>query len=294
MDGILTELGKRIADRWFAFLILPGVPFAAAVLVAWAMARSGAAHALDVDILVRRLDSLGDAASTTERVVIGCLLLGGVVVTALLVRELSLTVHRLWTGRSNALRRVMAPGMRRRRRTALDAARQGGYAVPERYLPSRATWIGDRFALVDERVAAQYGISLARAWPRLWQLHGPRSPKIVTAAWDEYAAATVRVAWALPYAALAPFWWPAAAVALALVLLGWSQGRRGADDFCLACEAAVDLQLCRLAHMVGVPLPHRRVTVTEGREIDRILAKGAYLPLPRTEPVRSAPRPADP
>ncbi|MFZ3592954.1 hypothetical protein [Streptomyces sp. BH104] len=294
MDGILTELGKRIADRWFAFLILPGVPFAAAVLATWAMRPSGAAHALDLDLLVRRLDTLGDTATTAKGAVLGCLLLGGVIVTALVVRELSLFVHRLWTGRSNALRRVMNPGIQRRRRSALDTARQGGYAVPERYLPRRATWIGDRFALADERVAAQYGVSLARVWPRLWQLHDPRGPKIVTAAWDEYAAATVRVAWALPYAALAPFWWPAAVIALALFLLGWTQGRRGADDFCLACEAAVDLQLRRLAHVVGVPLPHRRVTVTEGREIDRILAKGAYLPLPRTEPVRSAPPRADP
>lgn len=37
MDGILSDLGKRIADRWFTFLILPGVPFAATVIVAWAM-----------------------------------------------------------------------------------------------------------------------------------------------------------------------------------------------------------------------------------------------------------------
>lgn len=283
MDGIFSELGKRIADRWFAFLILPGAPFAATVVVAWAMAPFGAVHALDLDILVRRLDTYGATVTTTKGIVIGCLLLGAVTVTALLVRELSLAVHRLWTGRSNALRRVMNPGIQRRRRVALDAAGHGGYAVPERYLPHRATWIGDRFALVDERVAAQYGVSLARVWPRLWQLHDLRTPKIVTAAWDEYAAATVRVAWALPYAALSPFWWPTLPIALTLICLGWSQGRRGADDFCLACEAAVDVQLRRLAHIVGVSLPHQRVTAAEGHEIDRILAKGAYLPLPRTD-----------
>lgn len=66
------------------------------------------------------------------------------------------------------------------------------------------------------------------------------------------------------------------------MLLGWSQGRRGADDFCVSCEAAIDVQLRRLAHIVGVPLPHRRVTTVEGLQIDGILAKGAYLP--RTEP----------
>ncbi|MDQ8705362.1 hypothetical protein RCO28_23110 [Streptomyces sp. LHD-70] len=278
MDGILSDLGRRIADRWFAFLILPGVPFAATALVTWAMSPYGAAHALDLDLLARRLDTLRALATTTKGVAVGCLLLAGVALAALLVRELSLAVHRLWLGRSTTLCRVMRPGIRRRRRAALDAARHGGYAVPERYLPSRATWIGDRFALVDERVAAQYGVSLARVWPRLWQLNDPRMPTLVTAAWDDYAAATVRVTWALPYLALALFWWPAAPVALALIALGWVQGRRGADDFCRTCEAAVDLQLRRLAHIVGVPLPHQRVTAAEGRQIDRILAKGAYLP----------------
>ncbi|MFE7795892.1 hypothetical protein [Streptomyces sp. NPDC057460] len=280
MDGILSDLGKRIADRWFAFLILPGVPFAATVIVAWAMTPSGAAHALDLDILVRRLDTLGATAQTIKGIVSGCLLVAGVAVVAVLVRELSLIVNRLWLGRAAILCRLMRPGIRRRRRLALDTARRGGYALPERYLPHRATWIGDRFALVDERVAAQYGVSLARVWPRLWQLRDDRTPKVVSAAWDDYAAATVRVAWALPYLVISLFWWPAAPLGLALMLLGWSQGRRGADDFCVSCEAAIDVQLRRLAHMVGVPLPHQRVTTAEGRQIDGILAKGAYLPRP--------------
>ncbi|WP_327419963.1 hypothetical protein OG763_01610 [Streptomyces sp. NBC_01230] len=280
MDGILSDLGKRIADRWFAFLILPGVPFAATVIVAWAMTPSGAAHALDLDILVRRLDTLGATARTAKGIVIGCLLIAGVAVVAVLVRELSLAVNRLWLGRPAILCRLMRPGIRRRRRLALETARRGGYALPERYLPHRATWIGDRFALVDERVAAQYGVSLARVWPRLWQLRDDRTPKVVSAAWDDYAAATVRVAWALPYLVISLFWWPAAPLGLALVLLGWSQGRRGADDFCISCEAAIDVQLRRLAHIVGVPLPHQRVTTAEGRQIDGILAKGAYLPRP--------------
>ncbi|MET7551217.1 hypothetical protein OG894_01760 [Streptomyces sp. NBC_01724] len=280
MDGILSDLGKRIADRWFAFLILPGVPFAATVIVAWAMTPSGAAHALDLDILVRRLDTLGATAQTIKGIVSGCLLVAGVAVVAVLVRELSLIVNRLWLGRAAILCRLMRPGIRRRRRLALDTARRGGYALPERYLPHRATWIGDRFALVDERVAAQYGVSLARVWPRLWQLRDDRTPKVVSAAWDDYAAATVRVAWALPYLVISLFWWPAAPLGLALVLLGWSQGRRGADDFCVSCEAAIDVQLRRLAHIVGVPLPHKRVTTAEGRQIDGILAKGAYLPRP--------------
>ncbi|MFD9543946.1 hypothetical protein [Streptomyces sp. NPDC060022] len=159
IDGILFDLGKRIADRWFAFLILPGVPFAATVAVAWAMAPSGAAHALDLDVLVRRLDALVGTARSTKGVVVGCLVFAGVAVTAVLVREMSLLVNRLWTGRSALLCRLMGPGIRRRRRLALDAARRGGYASPERYLPHRATWIGDRFALVDERVAVQYGVS---------------------------------------------------------------------------------------------------------------------------------------
>ncbi|WP_406503029.1 hypothetical protein [Streptomyces sp. NBC_01602] len=280
MDGILSDLGKRIADRWFTFLILPGVPFAATVIVAWAMTPSGAAHALDLDILVRRLDTLGATAQTIKGIVSGCLLVAGVAVVAVLVRELSLIVNRLWLGRAAILCRLMRPGIRRRRRLALDTARRGGYALPERYLPHRATWIGDRFALVDERVAAQYGVSLARVWPRLWQLRDDRTPKVVSAAWDDYAAATVRVAWALPYLVISLFWWPAAPLGLALMLLGWSQGRRGADDFCVSCEAAIDVQLRRLAHIVGVPLPHQRVTTAEGRQIDGILAKGAYLPRP--------------
>ncbi|MGW8800776.1 hypothetical protein ACWGN9_27445 [Streptomyces sp. NPDC055775] len=280
MDGILSDLGKRIADRWFAFLILPGVPFAATVIVAWAMTPSGAAHALDLDILVRRLDTLGATAQTIKGIVSGCLLVAGVAVVAVLVRELSLIVNRLWLGRAAILCRLMRPGIRRRRRLAVDTARRGGYALPERYLPHRATWIGDRFALVDERVAAQYGVSLARVWPRLWQLRDDRTPKVVSAAWDDYAAATVRVAWALPYLVISLFWWPSAPLGLALVLLGWSQGRRGADDFCVSCEAAIDVQLRRLAHIVGVPLPHKRVTTAEGRQIDGILAKGAYLPRP--------------
>ncbi|MGW6239434.1 hypothetical protein [Streptomyces sp. NPDC055094] len=284
MDGVLSDLAKRVADRWFAFLVLPGVPFTAIVIVAWAMGPAGAGHALDLDFLVWRVDTLGTTARTARGAVIGCLLVAGVTVVALLVRELSLVVNRLWLGTSAVLCWIMRPGVRRRRRLALEEARRGAYAIPERYLPHRATWIGDRFALVDERIAAQYGVSLSRAWPRLWQLRDDRITKVVSAAWDDYAAATVRVAWAVPYLAVSFYWWPACPVALALALLGWAQGRRAADDFCLSCEAAVDVQIRRLAHVVGVPLPRRRVTATEGRRIDGILAKGAFLPRPDESP----------
>jgi hypothetical protein len=154
------------------------------------------------------------------------------------------------------------------------------FRVPVRYLPSSPIWTADRFRLTEERVAAQYGIRLSLAWPRIWQVADSDSRAAVQTAWQRYSAAQVQGTWALAYLCVSPAWWPAGVLALVLMLMAWIRGRESAGAFAELVEATVDTHLLRLAEALGVEPAHGRISIQDGTLVNSVLDKGSVVPRP--------------
>ncbi|MFF8605232.1 hypothetical protein ACF06X_04775 [Streptomyces sp. NPDC015346] len=257
MDGFLSEVGKKVTERWLTRLVLPGLVFVVACVVALTPGRSGA---VDVTATIEWLERLrtGRYATPSGKAVALVMLLLAVAGSALCADGLASGVGRLWAGRARRLRR--AAGRLR-----------GGTELPD-----RATWIGGRLGAVEERVRVQHGVHMALVWPRLWQLAPEGARQDVNAAWDRYAAAALRTAWTVPYAVLgaAGGWWPGLLIAAGLALTGVREGRAAVVGLTVAVEAAVDTGLTTLATVLGVPLRHGRVLPSDGALINELLNKG--------------------
>ncbi|MEU6658862.1 hypothetical protein [Streptomyces sp. NPDC046821] len=266
MNTLLTEVGRKLADRWLSVLVLPGGLFVAAVTCA---AWLGHAHALDVGHLEDMVRRLGHHFAGRPAAVV--LAVAGALLAAtgagLAAQGVAAGVRGLWVARGPA--RWVA----RRRRRAESALARGGRTVPARYLPARAGAIGDRFRLVDQRVDAQYGLAVALAWPRLWLLLPDTATAAIRDATTRYRAAADVTAWGILYLLLGAFWWPAVPVGLVAMAAGQVRGRTSAAALADLVEAAVDIHQRPLADTLGIDLPHGRITPDEGARINDILNK---------------------
>ncbi|MGW6294520.1 hypothetical protein [Streptomyces sp. NPDC055058] len=279
MDSLLNGLGGKLAERWIALLAVPGLLFALTLALSWWLHPLGAAHALDPALLSDRLDEKPSRwlVSTPHRLTLAALVTLTAAVSAGVAAELSRPLARLWLGRGRVSGALLSVFLRRRVRQAESEARPGHRLAPP-YRPERATRIGDHLLLVEKRVDVQYGVALARIWPRLWQLcdDGQRSP--VQQAWNQYTAASVRAAWSLGYLALGLLWWPAGLAGAALYLSAWTAARRAAAELAVLVEALTDVKLVELASALGLPLPHGRFTPADGQAVENVLDKGTFLP----------------
>ncbi|MFE4801014.1 hypothetical protein ACFRFL_39985 [Streptomyces sp. NPDC056708] len=281
MGGLLTELGKRLAERWVALLMLPGALFLGAAFAARAL---GHAHAFDVDRLIHeaRTWSPGPGARLVTLLLLATLLAAAVGVVA---QTLGSLVERLWLGADWAawprpLRAVAARQVhrRRRRRAAaqavyererqsagarlsdgadahspeLDAAQRAVLRVsPEE--PHRPTWSGDRIHAVALRLERDLDLDLAAVWPALWQLLPDAPRQDVESARETLARATTLAAWAVLYALLALWWWPGLPLAAVMFATAWLRVRAATDTYAALVEASVHLHLAELAERIGLP-----------------------------------------
>jgi hypothetical protein len=268
MTTLLAELGKKLTERWLSALLLPGLLFVGASVCARLL---GHRHALDPQRLATQVDRLGHSlhgkpAAIALTVAAALLAATG---AGLASQALAGAVHTAWT--THHPRRWVD---RRRARTRI-AAKQRPQPLPDRYLPARATLIGDQFYLIGERVDAQYGLAVTLAWPRLWLLLEDRTRSALQTAYSQYHAATAVCAWGLLYLTLGGIWWPAILAGLAAITVGYRRGRATAGVLADLIEAAVDTHQCALAKAVGIALPHGRITPEEGLQINDILNKRA-------------------
>ncbi|MEV6702489.1 hypothetical protein AB0M68_36035 [Streptomyces sp. NPDC051453] len=268
MNSLLTEVGRKLADRWLSALVLPGALFVSAAMCGrWL----GHSHALDTrrlqDMVQRVGQQLDGRPAAVLLAVAGALL--GATGAGLAVQGTAAGVRRAWVARRPA--RWVAW----RRRRAQSALTRRGHTVPTRYLPARATTIGDRFRLVDQRVDAQYGLAVALAWPRLWLLLADAATTAIRDATTRYRAATETTAWGILYLLLGAIWWPAALAGLVMVTVGQVRGRATGAALADLVEAAVDIHQRPLAETLGIDLPHGRITPEEGARINDILNKRA-------------------
>ncbi|GAA2301245.1 hypothetical protein OKJ48_32040 [Streptomyces kunmingensis] len=118
--------------------------------------------------------------------------------------------------------------------------------------PTRPTWHGDRMQATADRVEAAYGVDLAALWPRLWLILPEPAVRHIQSAHDSFSTAARLAAWAVGYALLACWWWPAALVAVGCAAVARSRARDALDALAGLIEAAVDVHGRELAGRIGL------------------------------------------
>ncbi|MBD0421770.1 hypothetical protein H0H10_21875 [Streptomyces sp. TRM S81-3] len=284
MGGLLSELGKKLAERWLSLLVLPGALYLAVLGTAVLL---GHGHPFDLNHLTHRISATAEARTlrTTggQIVVLGAVLassagvgLAAQALGSLVERGCLAAAWRTWPRPLRALAQLRVDRRRDRWTTAAGrydrltaqarAARgRGERSDPaERWAahlamtriaaerPDRPTWSGDRIHGVSARLDRVHQLDLATVWPYLWLTLPDTTRTEITAARQSLYRGNTLTAWALLYLPVAGWWWPAVLIGLALLLAGRSRTRAAADDYALLLEAAVRLHGGELAVRLGL------------------------------------------
>ncbi|NUP49735.1 MAG: hypothetical protein HOW97_20860 [Catenulispora sp.] len=286
MAGFLAQLGKGLADKWLALLVLPGLLFTATAVCAYHV---GQAHPLDTRPLAAWLDRLTttSAASHGSTVILAAtVVLSASAAAGLAAGGLGTALQRLWAATGTRppmswLLRIrqnrwadltdQEPALRAAARQAIADAQDPDLTGRElvraqaaerqarrrhlaalRPVPQRPTRVAERFDATTTRAHTLYGLNLDLSWPRLWTILPDTLRADIGAARDAYTAAARLAAWGLMYAALAVLWWPAAL--LGAVVGGTAVVRSHAAAAVLAdlIDTAVDLHVADLAGKLHV------------------------------------------
>jgi len=269
MLELIATVGKNITERWLSAILLSGLLYMA--VVGWVLL-AGQRHALDLPWLAARITDLWQhhASSPGTAVVITAVLLGGAGLAGMAVTMIAEeVVHRLWT-----IRGPLGWLDTRQERTKAEWEERDP-RPPSRYLPGRATVIGEHFRLIGERVDAQYGLSVILAWPRIWLLANADTRTLIGAAYRRYYSDAALAAWGVLYLPWTLRWWPAAVIAATLLALGYRRAVASSAVLATLIEATVDAHTKDLADRLGVKVPEGRVTPEDGNRINDILNKRA-------------------
>ncbi len=285
MSGFLSALGQKLAERWLTLLVLPGALFLALATAAHVL---GQAHALDNHRLAEEITGWARtpiATSLGGQVVLLGAVLAAAAATGLVAQGLGLVVQRTvlaadWRTWPSPLQRwTQARVTRRRERWAAAAhryreqlnadaralARDGRRADlgPRRAAhqamlriaaeaPDRPTWSGDRVHAVAVRLGRDHHLDLPLLWPHLWLILPETTRAEITGAEQALTRATTLGGWALLYAPLTAWWWPAAPVATVIMLTARFRIRAAVDTYAQLVEAAARLHATDLAAQLGI------------------------------------------
>lgn len=299
MSGFLAELAKNLADRWLAALVLPGVLWITALVVA---DRLGQRHPFDIEGLHGWLQAQaanpGNHALATVLLAATGLLAAaaaaGMAASALgsLLRRayagagerrplmwLAIARQHRWDRATAQLKKAIAVAANpAAHATTADRAMADVRRAESRRKaigdsrPARLTPIGDLFHLVAVRAKTAYGLDLDLAWPRLWAVLPDALRTDLAASSDAYGSAARLTAWGLLYALLAVFCWPAVLIGAVIVTYGWVQARAAAQVLAELIETAMDLHLSDLAERLGIPVD-KPLTSSTGEAVTRLLRK---------------------
>ncbi|SCF67615.1 hypothetical protein [Streptomyces sp. Ncost-T10-10d] len=280
---MLTELGKKLAERWATLLVLPGALYLGTAAAARTL---GHRRALDVERLVEQISSWAGAPAATQTgkqmVLVAGVLLGsaaaGLAAQALgsVVERISLAAawrswpapfHQVaeWRIRVRRRRWEDAHGAYHRLRdlaenegsASAEATRQRLAAYRARVrialeAPNRPTWSGDRAHAATVRLARDRRLHLPTVWPHLW-LFMPETARLeITEARQALSRACALGGWAVLYSLLAFWWWPAALLGAAIAATSWHRVRSCVDTDSLLRETAADLYAADLARHLGI------------------------------------------
>jgi hypothetical protein len=211
IESFLGDIGRPMLDRWLTAATLPGLLFVAATVCARVL---GHGHAPDLPRLGAWIDDqsasmAGRPGAVVAMVAVALLAAVGAAWVASLAARL---VERLWLARRHDSRPA----------TAFAAA----------------------IERLDKRTTTYYGgLALRRAWPRVWLLLSADARTPVIASGEQFHAAAGVVGWGAAFLLLGTIWWPAAAVAAALIPIGWRRGKDAINAFCELVEASIDIRL---------------------------------------------------
>ncbi|MEV6560888.1 hypothetical protein AB0M22_34570 [Nocardia sp. NPDC051756] len=280
MNGLLTELGKKLPERWVELLLLPGALW---VTVLLAGSKLGHTHAWDVRLLRSWANDVAGQPQSRSAVMVGtavAALLVTAAVSGLLATALGAGAENLHALRGNqGLPRLLRAYRQWRWRTAtaklrravatrntpnisrIAAARAGrrirSSQATRRRLGGRApacpTWVSDNFAATHAHLDRRYSIDVDTIWPRLWAVL-PESVRIdLATARDAYSAACRLIGWGAMYLAVALIWWPAAVVGAIVIATGQLRVRATTVVLGDLTVSAVDLHIVDLAERIGIP-----------------------------------------
>ena len=285
MNAFLSELGKKLADRWLTLLVLPGLLYITVVTVAGVL---GHRYATDPGVLHIWIDSLAAAPASSSSAgllswAVGVLI--GATGAGLGAAALGQLVQRAWTTPGRRLPARWLSSWRRHRwnrayatvRTAMAEAAAAACTAAAASPPpapalgleaamgactriclieaDRPTWIGDRLRAADERIHRTYRLDVSAAWPRLWLLIPDTARTELTTAHDSYTAAARLAGWGLLYLAVGFWWWPALLIAAATGVTAWIRARSVTAVLADLVETTVDLYGPELARQLGITCP---------------------------------------
>jgi hypothetical protein len=280
VGGFLTELGKKLAERWLTLLVLPGALYVAALAAAGVVG-----HTFAFSRLASRLTGLIVPASTVFVLAVAALLAAAA--AGLAAQALGSLVERAWlaerwTSRPPGLRHLARFRVRRRRHrwSAAQAAYHDltgtktdllatGKPVPvevEESLaagrrrvtriaveePARPGWIGDRMHAVVHRIDRDYLLDLPTAWPHLWLIAPEETRTAITDAKAAFRRAATLAGRGWLYTAVAAFWWPATVLVIATLLTAHHRARSATETYAALIEATARLHTTALATALGM------------------------------------------
>jgi hypothetical protein len=285
VGGFLGALGGKLAERWLTLLVLPGALFLAAATSAHTLGQS---HSLDYQRLTAQITQWAKTPAATTlggQVVLVAAVLAGSAAVGLVAQALGTLVQRItlaadwrawprpsrWLARWRVTRRharwsTAARRYEQHRHAAALALAHGNPvdSAPRHTArramtrigleaPDRPTWSGDRIHATAVRLDRDHHLDLPSLWPHLWlTLPDPVRTEITTAG-QALTRATTLGGWALLYASLTGWWWPAAPLAIVLALTAWQRTRTATDTYAQLLEAATRLHTRDLADQLGIP-----------------------------------------
>jgi hypothetical protein len=282
VNGFLTQLAQKTAERWLALLVLPGVLFAAVAGFTWLMA-----DPFDPAPAAARIDAWFARPAGSSTVLAVTAFLAGAVLSGYAARALAQLVEWAWftprlgpLGRGlTTLRRWWWNRLDDRYWTALKAGYRGSttadpdaaMAARDRFCPvppARPTWLADRIRATGERVFRFYGLDLVSLWPRLWLAVPDGVRTELTAARTALTADARLFAWGLLYLMPGVYWWPALLVTAVACPVAVVRARGATQVLADLVEATVDLHAGEVAAKLGFPVegplrPETGKTVTQ-------------------------------
>ncbi|WP_284743905.1 hypothetical protein [Amycolatopsis sp. RTGN1] len=309
----MSELGKKLAERWLTLLVLPGalwVVFAAAAVML------GHRRPFDVGALITHAAEW--TRTTNERVVILLVALSATAAIAgLAAQALGSAAERVtlaanwrmwrlpWCWLANALvlrreamwtkahveyyrlselaYRALVDGGRMNPGQRLRAYQRRARIAPER--PDRPTWCGDRLNAAAVRVDRDLRVDLATVWPSLWLLLSQEVRDELAARRQGLTRGATLIGWAIVYVPLAAWWWPAILISAGCVVAGRYRMRAASDTYGELVEAVVRTYVGDLTTKLGVP---------NGDALTALLHTEPPAPDPSAQPRRSTPGVAEP
>ncbi|MFI5686576.1 hypothetical protein [Streptomyces sp. NPDC051636] len=262
LSGFVTDVGRKLAERWAGAVVLPGLVFTAVAATALTLRQR---HWRDMDLLHRQLTALtgeGAASGSTRTAVLLLGVLAASFAAGLLADALAgpyeqallggwpgplgrvgdaLTGrrHRIWEARDQACRAARAEGADTGLVGELEARRNEVALVR----PECPTWIGDRLRAPAVRIRLEYRLELADSWPRLWLLLPDSTRQPLAEARQRLDEAMRLGGWALLYLPLGALWWPSALAGTGAALVAWRRCRERAEEYAELVESAVDVHL---------------------------------------------------